>query len=229
VTGDNNDLMVQNRGIPSQSTVVPASIIIYGSNNTSDGGLDTRVDDGIATTTYQIYGDNNNLNTNFQSSGLGTFKVTVNNKEAGSSALGNKISIDSGYYSSFKLDIQGDNNTYDFDARTYYGISSVNSYIEGYGNTQKFINGDKYFGQDVVNFYDFTTVIVGNNNSWDYVVGNNGFSHTVEGNGFAGEVTANSLSGGYKQSFSQLGSGTSSLIHSGGTVKISTSGSAGGL
>jgi hypothetical protein len=228
VTGDNNDLMVQNRGIPSQSTVVPASIIIDGSNNTSDGGLDTRVDDGIATTTYQIYGDNNNLNTIFQSRGLGTFEVTVNNKEAGSSALGNKISIDSGYYSSFKLDIQGDNNTYDFKAETFYGISSVDSYIKGYGNTQKFINGIKFEDQGA-DIYDFTTHIDGNNNSWDYGVGNNGFSHTVKGSGFVGEVTANSSSGGYKQSFSQLGSGTSTLSHSGGTVKISTAGSAGGL
>ena len=223
VTGDRNNLMVNNIAYHSDTAGL-TSISIKGSDNIAKDGLKTYSMYGDVEATYKIDGDNNKLNTSFDSQEGGTFEVTVNNKEAGSSALGNNITIDSGWYQSFKLDIQGDNNSYDFQARAH-DYTSVSSYIKGSGNTQKFLDGSIIYDNDVVPI-DITTRIVGHNNSWYYGVGTNGFSHTVDGDGFAGEVTANTSSGGYKQSFSQLGSGTSSLTHSGGTVKISTMGSA---
>ena len=228
VTGDRNNLMVQNTADYSVTARLP-SISINGSDNSAEDGLKTTGSMyGEVEAIYKIDGDNNTLKTDFFSYMGGTFEVTVNNEETGSSALGNNITIVSAY-DSFKLNIQGDNNTYDFQADAYYSTSRVNSYITGSGNTQKFRAGSEYYDHDVFPIYDITTRIVGHNNSWYYGVGTNGFSHTVDGDGFAGEVTANSSSVGYKQSFSQLGSGTSTLSHSGGTVKISTSGSAGGL
>ena len=220
VTGDRNSLMVQNIGAET-------NISINGSDNSAEDGLETYAVYGDVEATYKIDGDNNKLKTTFDSDGGDIFEVTVNNKEAGSSAQGNNINIYSGWYHSFKLDIQGDNNSYDFraDAHDY---TSVSSYIKGYGNTQTFRDGSVIFDLGVERI-DITTRIVGHDNSWYYGVGTNGFSHIVDGDGFAGEVTANPSSVGYKQSFSQLGSGTSTLTHSGGTVKISTSGSAGGL
>ena len=229
VTGDNNDLTVQNTSEDPEVTVGLASIRINGSNNTSDEGLRTNSFHGVAETTYKIDGDNNRLQTRFGnwSYGTGYYSVTVNNSEAGSSALGNNINIDSDHYSSFALDIQGDNNSYDFQAGASHPGESVSSYIDGSFNTQTFRNSDNLYGGMIGG--EYRTEIVGNNNSWNYHLGFNGFEHLVNGDGFAGEVTANTSSVGYKQSFSQLGSGTSTLTHSGGTVKISTSGSAGGL
>ena len=195
---------------------------------------------------YRIDGNNNTLQTGFFET-WGIVNVTIDNSAA-TAPQGNHVDIVAYGYSSFGLDITGDQNNYTFRGDSMMeSFGRVDSIISGDRNNQFFDLMSSNLGMSA---FDITTNIMGNDNrqnfmkdmvpsgpiysgsiktsimgfgnSWDYTVGNSGFNHHILGDGFQGTVDYNTMSGGYKQSFSQLGSGSSEFTSQAGTVRIST-------
>jgi len=248
VSGDRNKFSVINNygEFPEGSGQVDMDI--NGSDNSSIGDLEHYgiINDGVKAH-YKIIGDRNTLATNFDI--LGRVDVTIDNSAA-STSEGNKVDIEASGYSGFSLNIIGDQNKYTFHgASMSWYMGRVNSNISGDGNNQLFdltSYGSGSYGFDITtdikgsnNTQQFmkgmgasepiylgsiNTSIQGWGNSWDYTVGNSGFKHTILGDNFHGTVDYNTMSGGYKQSFSQLGTGSSEFTSQAGTVKITTQG-----
>lgn len=245
VSGDRNDFSVINSRESSEGSG-QVDMDINGSDNRSIGDLKHYgiINDRVKAH-YKIIGDRNTLATNFFDI-MARVDVTIDNSAA-SAPQGNKVDLEASGFDSFELQITGDQNDYTFrgDVRLY-SMSNVSSTIKGDNNNQFFdlmspsrnglyistsITGsgnNQTFNRDDAATQDewnrINTSIQGWGNSWDYTVGNSGFEHTILGDNFHGTVDYNTMSGGYKQSFSQLGTGSSEFTSQAGTVKISTQG-----
>ena len=242
VSGNENEFSISN---DMEQFSAGVNIEINGNENRSIEGL--RHHGGSSDmVNYRIDGNNNTLQTGFFET-WGMVNVTIDNSAA-TAPQGNHVDIVAYGYSSFGLDITGDQNNYTFRG---------DSMMESFGRVDSIISGDRnnqFFNLMSSNLglsaFDITTNIMGNDNrqnfmkdiganesshlgsiktsimgfgnSWDYTVGNSGFNHHILGDGFQGTVDYNTMSGGYKQSFSQLGSGSSEFTSQAGTVRIST-------
>ena len=242
VSGNENEFSISN---DMEQFSAGVNIEINGNENSSIEGL--RHHGGSSDmVNYRIDGNNNTLQTAFFEIG-GIVNVTIDNSAA-TAPQGNHVDIVAYGYSSFGLDITGDQNNYTFRGDSMLGsFGLVDSIISGDRNNQFFNLMSSNLG---LSAFDITTNIMGNDNrqnfmkdiganesshlgsiktsitgfgnSWDYTVGNSGFNHHILGDGFQGTVDYNTMSGGYKQSFSQLGSGSSEFTSQAGTVRIST-------
>ena len=245
VSGDRNDFSVINSRESSEGSG-QVDMDINGSDNRSIGDLKHYgiINDRVKAH-YKIIGDRNTLATNFFDI-MARVDVTIDNSAA-STPQGNEVDLQASGFDIFELQITGDQNDYTFrgDVRLY-SMSNVSSTIKGDNNNQFFdlmspsrnglyistsITGsgnNQTFNRDDAAPQDegsqINTSIQGWGNSWDYTVGNSGFEHTILGDNFHGTVDYNTMSGGYKQSFSQLGTGSSEFTSQAGTVKISTQG-----
>ena len=245
VSGDRNDFSVINSRESSEGSG-QVDMDINGSDNRSIGDLKHYgiINDRVKAH-YKIIGDRNTLATNFFDI-MARVDVTIDNSAA-STPQGNEVDLQASGFDIFELQITGDQNDYTFrgDVRLY-SMSNVSSTIKGDNNNQFFdlmspsrnglyistsITGsgnNQTFNRDDAATQDewnrINTSIQGWGNSWDYTVGNSGFEHTILGDNFHGTVDYNTMSGGYKQSFSQLGTGSSEFTSQAGTVKISTQG-----
>ena len=242
VSGNENEFSISN---DMEQFSAGAYIEINGNENRSIEGL--RHHGGSSEmVNYRIDGNNNTLQTAFFET-WGIVNVTIDNSAA-TAPQGNHVDIVAYGYSSFGLDITGDQNNYTFRGDSMMeSFGRVDSIISGDRNNQFFNLMSSNLGMSA---FDITTNIMGNDNrqnfmkdiganesshlgsiktsimgfgnSWDYTVGNSGFNHHILGDGFQGTVDYNTMSGGYKQSFSQLGSGSSEFTSQAGTVRIST-------
>lgn len=244
VSGDRNDFSVTNNygEFPEGSGQVDMDI--NGSDNRSIGGLKHYgiINDRVKAH-YKIIGDRNTLATDFFDI-MARVDVTIDNSAA-SAPQGNKVDLQASGFDHFALQITGDQNDYTFRGNVeLFSMSNVSSTINGDNNNQFFdlmspsmgglhistsITGsgnNQTFNRDdaatQAEWNWINTSIQGFGNSWDYTVGNSGFEHTILGDNFHGTVDYNTMSGGYKQSFSQLGAGSSEFTSQAGTVKIST-------
>lgn len=245
VSGDRNDFSVINSRESSEGSG-QVDMDINGSDNRSIGDLKHYgiINDRVKAH-YKIIGDRNTLATNFFDI-MRRVDVTIDNSAA-SAPQGNKVDLEASGFDSFELQITGDQNDYTFRGDVgLFSMSNVSSTINGDNNNQFFdlmspsrnglfistsITGsgnNQTFNRDDAATQDewnrINTSIQGWGNSWDYTVGNSGFEHTILGDNFHGTVDYNTMSGGYKQSFSQLGTGSSEFTSQAGTVKISTQG-----
>jgi hypothetical protein len=116
--------------------------------------------------------------------------------------------------------IRGDDNNQFFDlVSPQWEPYDISTTITGSGNNQTFNRGEET--EHTMEWSRIRTSIDGLGNSWVYTVGNSGFEHHILGDGFKGTVDYNTMSGGYKQTYTQLGFGSSEFTSSAGTVKIS--------
>ena len=247
ILGDRNTFSIRNDMDEYSANHGLVYIDINGSDNRSIGDL-AHHGGGMHgpenSVKYQIDGNNNTLETRFFET-WGIVNVTIDNSTA-SAPQGNDVDIHAFGYSDFRLGITGDQNNYTFRGDSMmWGMARVNSNISGDRNNQFFdlmspemttfdITTDIMGNDNRQNFMkdmvpsgpiysgSIKTSIMGFGNSWDYTVGNSGFNHHIIGDGFQGTVDYNTMSGGYKQSFSQLGSGSSEFTSQAGTVRIST-------
>ena len=247
VLGDRNEFSVHNNAGEFSEGSGLVDVDINGSDNRSIGDLkhygivNNRVD-----ARYQIVGDRNTLAADFFDI-MARVNVTIDNSAA-SAPQGNNVDLQATGFDHFGLQITGDQNNYTFRGNVMmHSMSNVDSTIRGDDNNQ-FFDLMSPFGKSL----DISTIITGSENnqtfnrgedsdptmewswnrirtsidglgnSWDYTVGNSGFEHHILGDGFHGTVDYNTMSGGYKQSFSQLGSGSSEFTSQAGTVRIST-------
>lgn len=245
VSGDRNDFSVINSRESSEGSG-QVDMDINGSDNRSIGDLKHYgiINDRVKAH-YKIIGDRNTLATNFFDIMM-RVGVTIDNSAA-SAPQGNKVDLQASGFDHFELQINGDQNDYTFRGDVgLFSMSNVSSTINGDNNNQFFdlmspsrnglyistsITGsgnNQTFNRDDAATQDewsrINTSIQGWGNSWDYTVGNSGFEHTILGDNFHGTVDYNMMSGGYKQSFSQLGTGSSEFTSQAGTVKITTQG-----